>query len=116
MEGVVQTGVGPSVTTFPPSPHAARQTATVAGIVIRPLQSLKQVVLQHALIQLLHLRQHLFRPLQALAITDLTESAVLSLVELSVIQTLSTGAAPSMDSVEGPRSTAIATLASTIVQ
>jgi len=113
---VVQTGAEPSATIFPPSPHAARPTATVAGIVIRPLQSLKQVDLQRALFKLLLLLLGLSRPSPALATTDLTGSVVLSLVELSVIQTLSTGAARSMDSVEGLRSTAIATLASTTVQ
>merc|ERR1711981_1033130 len=113
MEGAVQIGAEPSATIFHPSPPAARQTATVAGTVIRPLQSLKQVDLQRALFQLLHLHRHLSRPSPALATTDLTGSVVLSLVGLSAIQTRSTGAAPSMASVEAPRSTAIATLAST---
>merc|ERR1712037_264170 len=113
MEGVVQTGAEPSATISLPSPPAARQTATVAGTVIRPLQSLKQVGLQLALFLHLHLHRHLSRPSPAMATTDLTESVVPSLAGLSAIQTRSTGAAPSMASVEAPRSTAIATLAST---
>jgi len=116
MEGVAQTGVEPSATIFPPFPHVVRQTATVDGIVIPPLQLPKQVVLHRGLFQLLLLPQHLFRPSPATATTDLTESVVRSLEELNVTLTLSIGAALSMDSVEGPRSTAIATLASTTVQ
>jgi len=110
---VVQTGVEPSATISPPFLLAARPTATVDGIVIRPPQLLKQVVLQHALFPLLLLPQHLFRPSPALATTGLTESVVPSLVELSVTLTLSIGAVLSMGSVEAPRNTAIATLAST---
>merc|ERR1712051_187578 len=113
MEGAVQTGAEPSATIFLPSPPAARQTATVAGTVIRPLQSLKQVGLQPVLFQLLHLHQYLSRPSPAMATTDLTGSVVPSLVELSAIPTRSTGAARSMASVEAPRNIAIATLAST---
>lgn len=108
-----QTGAEPSATIFHPSPLAARQTATVVGTVIRPLQSLKQAVPQRALFQHLHLHQHQPRPSQALATTDLTESVVPYLVGPSATQTLNTGAAQSMASVAGLRSTAIATLVST---
>jgi len=113
---VVQTGVEPSATIYPLFPHAARQMATVDGIVILPLQLLRQVVLQRALFQLLLLPQHLFRPSPALATTGLMESVALSLEELNVTLTPSTGAALSMDSVGAPRNTAIATLASTTAQ
>jgi len=110
MEGAGQIGEEPSATIFLHSPLAARQTATVVGTVIRHLQSLKQGVLQRALFQLLHLHQHLPRPSQALATTDLTESVVPYLVGPSATQTLNTGAAQNMASVAGLRSTAIATL------
>jgi len=113
---VAQTGEEPSATIFHLSPLAVRPTATVDGIVIRPLQLLKQVVLQRAQFQLLLLPRHLFRPSPALATTGLMESVALSLEELNVTLTLSTGAALSMDSVGAPRNTAIATLASTTAQ
>jgi len=115
MEDAVRTGVGPSATIFPLSQHAARQTGIVAGIVILPRPHQKQVDLQRAQFQLLHLRLHLSRLLPALATTAPMESAVPSLEELSVIPTRSTGAVRSTDFVEEPRSTATATLVSTIV-
>merc|ERR1712088_229290 len=54
-------------------------------------------------------------PAPALVTTDLTGSVVPSLVGRSAIPTQNTGAALSMGSVGAPRSTAIATLASTTV-
>jgi len=112
---VAQTGEVPSANIFLPSQPAARQTATVVGTVILPLQYLTQVVLQLVLqlvlLQHLHLRLHLHRPSSALATIDLTVNVVPSLAELSVTQTLNIGVALSMGFAEAPRSTATATRA-----
>lgn len=108
---MAQTGEVLSANIFLPSQPAARQTATVVGTVILPLQYLTQVVLQLVLLQHLHLRLHLRRPSSALATIDLTVNVVPSLAELSVTPTLNIGVALSMGFAEAPRSTATATRA-----
>merc|ERR1719400_3065990 len=111
MESVARIGEVPSANIFLPSQPATRQTATVVGIVILPLQWLTQVVLQLVLLQHQHQRLHLRRPSSALATIDLTVNVAPSLAELSVTPTLNIGVALSMGFAEAPRSTATATRA-----